>query len=141
MILTYTYFKLRIIMNYSENKYPLQNESYQIIRLCMEVQHILGKGFLEIVYKDAIEHELLIKGIPYIREKKFEIMYKDIILPHFYFADFIVFEKIILEVKAQKSIVDEHVRWVINYLAISKCELGLILNFNDDKLGIKRVVL
>lgn len=128
-------------MNYFEDKYPLQKESYQIIGICMEIHRILGKGLLEIVYKDAIEYEFGLNGIPYEREKKFEIEYKGIVLPHFFVADFVVFDKIILEVKAQKGIIDEHYRWVINYLAISKCPLGLIINFSENTLVTKRLIL
>ena len=128
-------------MNYSEKNYPLQKESYQIIGICMEVHRILGRGLLEIVYKDAIEYEFKKKKIPYTREKKYEVEYKDIILPHHFFADFVVFDKIILEVKAQSGIVDKHYKWVINYLGISACPLGLIVNFGEDSLVTKRVIL
>lgn len=128
-------------MNYSKQKYPLQEESYKIIGICMEVHRILGKGLLEIVYKDAIEYEFKKNSIQYEREKKYEVEYKDIILPHYFFADFVVFDNIILEVKAQKGIVDEHYSWVINYLAISNCRLGLIINFGENLLVTKRVIL
>ena len=127
-------------MNYSDDKYPLQPESYQIIGVCMEVHRILGRGLLEIVYKDAIEYEFKCKGIPYEREKKYEIEYKGIILPHYFYADFVVFNQVILEVKAQKGIVDEHYKWVINYLAISKCPLGLLINFGENSLITKRII-
>src|ERR1035437_9219134 len=125
-------------MKYSEDEYPLQKESYQIIGVCMEVHRVLGKGLLEIVYKDAIEYEFKKKGIQYEREKKYEVEYKGIILPHHFFADFVVFDNIILEVKAQKGIVDEHYRWVINYLGISGCPIGLIINFGEKSLITKR---
>lgn len=128
-------------MKYSEQKYPLQKESYQIIGICMEVHRILGRGLLEIVYKDAIEYEFKKESIPYEREKKYEIEYKDIILPHHFYADFVVYDNIILEIKAQKGIVNEHYRWVINYLAISNCDLGLIINFGENSLVTKRVIL
>lgn len=128
-------------MKYSEQQYPLQNESYQIIGICMEVHRILGRGLLEIVYKDAIEYEFNRQNIPYEREKKHEVEYKDVILPHNFFADFVVYDCIILEVKAQKGIVDEHFRWVFNYLAISKCPLGLIVNFGENSLVTKRIIL
>ena len=72
-------------MKYSEKEYPLQNESYQIIGICMEVHRILGRGLLEIVYKDAIEYEFNNKKIPYEREKKYTVEYKGIILPHYFF--------------------------------------------------------
>ncbi|HEY8690273.1 MAG TPA: GxxExxY protein [Chitinophagaceae bacterium] len=85
-------------MNYTEQEYPLQKESYQIIGICMDVHRILGKGLLEIVYKDAIEYEFNTKKILYQREKKYEVEYKGIILPHYFFADFVVFDNIILEV-------------------------------------------
>ena len=62
-------------MKYSEKKYPLQNESYKIIGICMEIHRILGKGLLEIVYKDAIELEFKTQNIPYEREKKYEVEY------------------------------------------------------------------
>jgi GxxExxY protein len=128
-------------MEYSDKKYPLQKECYQIIGICMEVHRILGKGLLEIVYKDAIEYEFEKQNIPYVREKKYEIKYKELVLPHYFFADFVVFDKIILEVKARKGIVDEHISWVINYLAISKCPLGLIINFGENSLVTKRIIL
>ena len=127
-------------MKYPKDKYPLQQESYQIIGICMEVHRILGKGLLEIVYKDAIEYEFKQKNIPYEREKQFKIEYKNIVLPHFFYADFVVFDKIILEVKAQKGIVAEHYSWVINYLAVSKCPLGLIVNFGENSMVTKRVL-
>lgn len=117
-----------------------KEEAFKIIGVCMNVHNILGGGFLEIVYKDAIEYEFQKLAIPYEREKQYEISYKDIILPHKFFADFIVFDKIILEVKAVEGIVDEFIKLVINYLSVSKCKLGLIVNFGRDKLTYKRVV-
>jgi len=131
----------RLTNLYSENDYPLQKESYQIIGICMEIHSALGNGLLEIVYKDAIEYEMKLRKVPYEREKKYEIEYKGIVLPHYFFADFVVFDKIILEVKAQKGLVEDNYRWVLNYLAISKCQLGLIVNFGDNSLVTKRIIL
>ena len=131
----------KLKMNFSEDEYPLQKESYEIIGICMEVHRNLGKGLLEIVYKDALEYEFRKRDIYYEREKRYEVEYKGIILPHFFYADFVVFNKIILEVKAQKGIVEDHVSWVINYLAISKCQLGLIINFGENSLTTKRIIL
>lgn len=133
--------QMKKLMKYSNQKYPYQEESYKIIGICMEVHRILGKGFLEIVYKDALEYEFKQQNILYEREKKYEIEYKNIILPHHFYADFVVFDKIILEVKAQQGIVENHYKWVINYLAASKCKLGLIVNFGEDSLITKRVIL
>ena len=127
--------------NYSEQGYPLQKESYQIIGICMEVHRILGKGLLEIVYKDAIEYECKQNAHSYEREKMYSVSYKDVILPHKYFADFVVFDKIILEVKSCEKIVNEHVGQVLNYLAASELKVGLIVNFGKKSLEYKRVVL
>ena len=96
-----------------------KTEAYKIIGICMEVHNNLGAGFLEIVYKDALEYEFRKAGIPYEREKKFEVNYKGIILPHKFYADFVVFDKIILEVKSVAGIADEFVAQSINYLKVS----------------------
>lgn len=126
---------------FSKEEYPLQEETFQIIGICMEIHRILGKGLLEIVYKDALEYELKSKNIFYEREKKYDIQYKDIVLPHNFYADFIIMGKIIVEVKAQKNLVEEHYNQVLNYLAISKCKIGLIMNFGESSLKYKRVIL
>lgn len=107
----------------------------------MEVHRRLGHGFMEIVYKDALEYEFCKNGILYEREKKYEIAYKQIILPHHYFADFVVFDDIILEIKCASGIVDAHIKQVLNYLAVSKCKLGLIINFARESLEYKRLIL
>lgn len=87
-----------------------KDESYKIIGICMEIHRILGKGFLEIVYKDALEFELKKNYIPFQREKEFLIKYKDIILPHKFSADFIAYDKIILEIKCKKGVIQEYSR-------------------------------
>ena len=121
--------------------YPFQIETYEIIGLCMEVHKELGNGFRENIYKDAITHECLSRIIPFEREKKFEINYKGKILPHFYVADFVIHNNVLLEVKAQNGVLEEHYKQVINYLAVSKLKLGLLINFGEESLKFKRVVL
>jgi GxxExxY protein len=106
----------------------------------MEVHNQLGHGFSEIVYKDALMHEFGEKGIDFEREKKYLVYYKDILLPHYFYADFIVFGKIILEVKCVSDIVDEHMAQTINYLKVSGNKLGLIVNFARGKLEYKRKI-
>ena len=107
----------------------------------MEVHNNLGKGFLEIVYKDALEYELRKNNIPFEREKEYTVKYKDIILPHKFYADFVVYDKIILEVKGMAGIADEHIAQTINYLKVAGLKLGLIVNFGELSLQYKRVVL
>jgi GxxExxY protein len=118
-----------------------KDEAYQIIGRCMEVHNNLGAGFLEIVYKDALEFEFRNAAIEFEREKKYEVNYKGITLPHKFYADFVVMDKIILEVKAVSGIHDEFIAQVINYLKVSQNKLALIVNFGELKLNYKRIVL
>jgi GxxExxY protein len=129
------------IKNDTMEKIIFKEESYQIIGKCMEVHNNLGAGFLEIVYKDALELEFQKANIPYEREKKYDVHYKGIILPHKFFADFVVFDKIILEVKGVSGITDEFIAQAINYLKASSNQLALVVNFGELKLNYKRVVL
>ena len=115
-------------------------ESYKIIGKCMEVHNQLGPGFLEIVYKDALEFEFKKVNIPFEREKEYEVNYKGKILPHKFYADFVVYDKIILEIKAVSGIADEFVAQAINYLKVSDNKLALIVNFGELKLNSKRIV-
>ncbi len=115
--------------------------SYKIIGTCFEVHNNLGSGFLEIVYKDALEYEFKKANIPFEREVKYEVNYKGLILPHKFFADFVINDKIILEVKSVSSIVNEFIAQTLNYLKVSKNKLGLIVNFGELKRNYKRIVL
>lgn len=107
----------------------------------MEVHNNLGAGFLEIVYKDALEYEFNKARIPYEREVKYDVNYKGIILPHKFYADFVVFGKIILEIKGVKAIPDEYIAQCINYLKVSQNKLALLVNFGELRLNYKRLVL
>ena len=120
--------------------FPLKNETDLIIGIGIEIHKILGHGFLEIVYKDAFEYEFKKRMTAYNREHEYSIPYKDVILPHKFFADFVVFGNVILEIKAKDGIADEDYAQTINYLKCSGCKVGLILNFGRLKLDIKRVV-
>jgi GxxExxY protein len=118
-----------------------KEEVFEIVGICMEIHRILGKGFTEVVYKDAMEYEFNFRNLPYAREKAFNIQYKNTILPHSYNADFIFDNIIVLEVKAQKDVIEDHFKQTINYLAATKLKLGLIINFGEESLKFKRVLL
>lgn len=118
-----------------------KDEAYQIIGICMEVHRELGYGFLEAVYKDALEFEFQRAGIPYRREHEFEVIYKSTILNKKYFADFTVFDKIILEAKAIQALPDELLTRCINYLKVSNYQLCLLVNFGAPRLEYKRIIL
>ena len=77
-----------------------EEEIFQLVGLYMEIHRELGKGHDEVIYKDALVIELSRAGIPFWREKNYEITYKGVILPHYYYADFVVWDKILFEAKA-----------------------------------------
>ena len=118
-----------------------KDEVFKLVGLCMEIHRELGKGHDEVIYKDALVVELQRGKISFSRELKFEVSYKGVILPHHYRADFVVWDKILFEAKAVERLTDAHVKQVMNYLAASKLELGLLVNFGGDSLEWKRVVL
>ena len=117
-----------------------KEEVFKLVGFCMEIHRELGKGYDEVIYKDALVMELQRARIPFSRELKYEIAYKDVILPHYYHADFVIWDKIIFEGKAAEKLTDAHTKQVLNYLAASKLELGLLVNFGGDSLEWKRVI-
>ena len=123
-----------------ENKLIYKEDAYKIIGLCMEVHRELGHGFLEIVYKDALELLFRRNDIPYTREKEYAILFKNVILPHKFYADFVVYDKIILEIKAAVGIADDHIAQTLNYLKVSGNKLALLVNFGRMQLEYKRLV-
>src|SRR5687768_11700980 len=118
----------------------LKGESFKIIGACMEVHRELGMGFKEIIYKDALEIEFQQLNIPYQREKLFKVVYKGKILPRRYPADFVVYDSIILEVKATPFIINNFVLQTRNYLKASGIKLGIIANFGEKSFVSKRIV-
>ena len=118
-----------------------REETHQLIGFCMEIHRELGKGHDEVIYKDALVVELSHANIPFTREKPYQVQYKNVILPHTYRADFVIWDKILFEGKAMEKLTDAHVKQVLNYLAASKLRLGLLINFGSDSLEWKRVIL
>ena len=86
-----------------------KQDTYQILSKCFEVHRVLGHGFLEAVYKDALEVVFQQDGILYTREKEYAMSFRNVILPHQYYADFVVMDKIILEVKCITAFTDFHI--------------------------------
>lgn len=124
-----------------EDKLLYKEESYKIIGCSIEVHKTLGKGFSEIIYKEALEYEFKQNSIPYVREAAYSVPYKNIILSKGFSADFIVFDRIVLEVKAIEYLTKSDIRQTLNYLAATKYKLGILVNFGEDSLNSKRVVL
>ncbi|HXR47016.1 MAG TPA: GxxExxY protein [Candidatus Limnocylindrales bacterium] len=118
-----------------------REETHQLIGFCMEIHGELGKGYDEVIYKDALVVEPRRANIPFARENKYEVQYKGVTLPHSYRADFVIWDKILFEGKAVERLTDAHTKQVLNYLAAAKLRLGLLVNFGSDSLEWKRVIL
>ena len=119
-----------------------KEEIYTIVGCCIEVWKILGYGFSEIVYKDAMEQEFLENEIPFKREDELPVYYKSRILKHRFNADFTLFDNIIVEVKScDEGINDQAVSQTLNYLKASGCKVGLIINFGKSKMEYKRLIM
>lgn len=115
-------------------------ETYKLIGLCMKVHQELGCGFLEPVYQEAFEVLLKAEGIPYQREKLMPIYFLDHKLNKEYYADFVCYDKIILEFKAVSSLTAAHEAQLLNYLKASKMRVGLLCNFAQMSFAYKRMV-
>lgn len=120
---------------------PRDPRTYEIIGAAIEVHKELGRGFLERVYQDALEKQLLAQNIPCRREVELPVYYKGEPLQARYFADFLCYDRIILEVKALEAINEQHQSQVINYLKASGYRIGLLLNFGAASLGYKQLVV
>jgi len=118
-----------------------KNLTASIIGAALEVHSILGNGFLEAVYQDALAIEFEKRKIPYEREKQIQIQYKGITLSKTYIADFVCFDEIIVELKALSATTKEHDSQILNYLKASKCRIGLLFNFGERSLKPQRFVL
>mgnify|MGYP004653879171 FL=1 len=119
----------------------IENEELtgKIINACMEVHNELGNGFLEPVYQEALEEEFKIQGIPYVREKLLPVMYKGKQLKKEYYADFVCYDDIIVELKAVSVLSKPHKAQVLNYLNAANKEIGLLINFGETKLKWERL--
>lgn len=120
--------------------YLYENDTYKIIGALIEVHKNLGKGFSEIVYKDAFEYELKKINFSFEREKEYLVHYKDIILNHKFYADFVVLDKIIIEIKSTESLHEKHISQCLNYLHVSGHRLAILVNFNKTSLEYKRII-
>ncbi len=118
-----------------------EKEVFSIIGASIEVHRILGHGFLEAVYQEALDVELRLRDIPSAAQRPMAIGYKSVTLTKMYVPDFICFEKIIVELKAQESLQKRDDCQILNYLKASKMRLGLLINFGSiNKLEWRRII-
>ena len=120
-------------MEYEELTYRINGAIY-------EVNRVLGSGFLEKVYENALLSELKQRGIQAESQVPIRIDYKGVMVGD-YFADIVVEKQIILELKATDFLLKRHEAQILNYLRTTGFKLGLLVNFTDPKAEIKRFVL
>jgi GxxExxY protein len=114
----------------------------KIIGASFEVHKFLGNGFQEVIYQRALAWELSQAGLSFAREIEMEIFYKALIEPiGTRRADFVVEEKVLVELKAVIELEDVHIAQVLNYLKAYQLEVGLLINFGGKSLVFKRLVM
>jgi GxxExxY protein len=117
-----------------------EEETYKIIGACMTVHKHMGNGFLESVYQEALERELAKSEIPFEPQKKLMVYYDGLKLNKYFVADFVCYDKIILEIKAVSFLTKSIKQQVINYLKSTDLEVGLLINFGEKSLSWKRFI-
>ncbi|MBR4845187.1 MAG: GxxExxY protein [Bacteroidaceae bacterium] len=118
------------------------DEVYAIQGAIFEVYKNVGAGFLESVYQECLEIELMRRGIPFKSQCEIRVRYKDQVLKQTYRADVVCYEKIILELKAVKQLLPEHSAQLHNYLRATGMKLGLLVNFGHyPGIEIKRIAV
>ncbi len=113
--------------------------SYSTLGAALEVHRTLGPGFLEVVYQKALAHELFLRHIPFEQQVPVRISYKETEIGE-YRADFVIADKIILEIKAVSALNSAHESQAHHYLAATGLRLAILLNFGARSLMIKRVI-
>ncbi|MBU4075912.1 MAG: GxxExxY protein [Euryarchaeota archaeon] len=121
------------------NESKLNELSEKIIGSAFEVSNILGVGFLEKVYENALNVELELKGLQAQQQAPLKVYYKDELVGD-YFADILVENEIIIELKTVKEFDDIHIAQCLNYLKITGLKLCLLINFSKPRVEIKRIV-
>lgn len=114
--------------------------TYLVIGAAMKVHSRLGSGFLEAVYQEALETEMRGRHIPFRREPRIAVAYAGKPLDSVYRPDFIVYDEVIVELKAVDALIDEHRSQVIHYLRATDLRLALLLNFGARRLEYERLI-
>lgn len=121
---------------------PFAEEGYRLIGAAFEVHNVLGGGLAEEIYQESLEIELDLLGIPYRSKQELKVFYKDHPLRHRYVPDLIVFESIVVELKAVADLCREHEGPLMNYMRISRSPIGYLINMAPmGKLQYKRFIL
>ncbi len=117
-------------------------ETYAIRGAALEVYKEMGNGFDENVYQECMEIALSDRSIEFVAQQKLPLTFKGRVLKHFYQPDLYCFGKIIVELKACSALADVHRAQLLNYLRLTGCKLGLLINFGSSpKIQIERYVV
>ncbi len=127
-------------MNANTRELLFKDEVHQIVGCAMEVLNTLGHGLLEKPYENALVVEFGLQDIPYRQQPRFDVRYKSIKVGE-YIPDLICFDQVVVDTKTIDRITNHEVGQMMNYLKITGCKLGLLLNFKHAKLEWKRIVL
>ena len=127
--------------NINRHKLTFKDECFAIVGACMAVHNELGSAFLEPVYQEALSLEFQKRSIPFSKEHRLEIYYKEALLEKKYYADFLCYDQIVVELKTCSALTDQHTAQALNYLSALKLNLSLLINFGTPRLQWKRVVL
>lgn len=118
----------------------LKEEVFQIVGAAIEVLNSLGHGLAEKHYENALVVEFQLRGIPFQQQPRFDLFHKGIQIGQF-IPDLIAYSQIVVEIKVVDQITDHERGQILNYLKITRCKVGVTLNFSHAKLEWERLVL
>jgi len=134
--------KIREIDDLGSNNLILQDETYAIIGAAMDVYYRLGDGFLEAIYQEALAYEFGLRGIPFEEQRRLPVFYKEHRLNKGYFADFLCYGQVIVEIKALSALSPVDWSQIMHYLKASGMRIGLLINFGSSgRPEIKRIAV
>ena len=133
--------KSKILKSFFDEKLDKINQiTEKIIGCSYTVSNILGCGFLEKVYENALAHELRKAGLKVLQQHEIEVYYDGVVVGK-YIADLFVEDCVIVEIKANSGLDDSQKAQCLNYLKATKLKIGLLINFGKPRIEIKRVAL
>jgi len=126
----------------ADSEYPLAEEGYALMGAAFEVHNVLGGGLAEEIYQQSLELELGLRGLPYRRKPQLQVYYKEALLDIKYVPDFVVYDRIVVELKSVSALCNEHEAQLMNYMRVTRCPIGYLINFGPiGKLTYKRFIL
>lgn len=117
--------------------------TYKIRGIIFDIHNKLGPGLLEKVYEEILFFELKNAGLFVERQVSIPVYWKDLVMEHGFYADLIVEDKVILELKSVEALAKVHYKQIATYLKLTDLDLGLLINFNEADIskGIKRYII